>query len=42
MNVSAPNTFLMLERTYAAIQKAIDKGLTTVTPELVFESKPRL
>jgi Cdc6-like AAA superfamily ATPase len=39
LNVSAPNTFLMLERTYVAIQKAIDKGLTTVTPELVFEEQ---
>lgn len=29
----------MFERTYAAIQKAIGKDSTTVTPELVFEEQ---
>ena len=39
LNVSAPNTFLMLERTYTAIQKAIDSDSKTVTPEHVFEEE---
>jgi hypothetical protein len=39
LNVSAPNTFLMLERTYAAIQKAIDTNSKTVTPNHVFEEE---
>jgi Cdc6-like AAA superfamily ATPase len=39
LNVSAPNTFLMLERTYAAIQKAIDANSKTVTIEHVLEEE---
>ena len=39
LNVSAPNTFLMLERTYSAIQKAIDAGSKTVTPSHVLEEE---
>jgi predicted transcriptional regulator len=39
MNVSAPNTYLMLERTYAAIQKAIDSNSKIVTPAHVLEEE---
>ena len=39
LNASAPNAFQMLERTYEAIQKAIDSGSKTVTPEHVLEEE---
>ncbi|MGD0451476.1 MAG: winged helix-turn-helix domain-containing protein [Candidatus Bathyarchaeia archaeon] len=39
LNVSAPNTFLMLERTYSALQKAIDTNSKTVTPNHVLEEE---
>ncbi|MCL5949751.1 MAG: winged helix-turn-helix domain-containing protein [Candidatus Bathyarchaeota archaeon] len=39
LNVSAPNTFQMLERTYSALQKAIDAGSKTVTPVHVLEEE---
>jgi len=39
LNVSAPNAFLMLERTYTAIQRAIDSSSETVTPEHVLEEE---
>ena len=42
MNVSAPNTYLMLERTYAAIQKAIDLNSKVVTPDHVLEEEEAL
>jgi DNA-binding MarR family transcriptional regulator len=42
LNVSAPNTYLMLERTYAAIQKAIDSNSKTVTPQHVLEEEETL
>jgi len=35
LNVSAPNTYLMLERTYEAIQRAIDSKSKIVVPEHV-------
>jgi DNA-binding MarR family transcriptional regulator len=39
LNVAAPNAFQMLERTYEAIQKAIDSGSKTVTSEHVLEEE---
>ena len=39
LNVSAPNTFQMLEKTYEAIQKAINSASKTVTPEHVLEEE---
>ncbi len=39
LNASAPNAFQMLERTYEAIQKAIDSGSKTVTSEHVLEEE---
>jgi Cdc6-like AAA superfamily ATPase len=39
MNVAAPNTYLMLERTYAAIQKAIEANSKVVTPDHVLEEE---
>ena len=39
LNASAPNAFQMLERTYEAIQKAIDSGSKTVTPEHILEEE---
>ena len=42
MNVSAPNTYLMLERTYAAIQKAIDSNAKVVTPDHVLDEEESL
>ncbi len=37
LNTSAPNTYQMLEKTYNAIQKAINANAKVVAPELVFE-----
>lgn len=42
LNVSAPNAYLMLERTYEAIQKAIESGSQTVMPEHVFKEKTEI
>lgn len=39
LNVSAPNTYLMLERTYEALQRAIESKSRTVTPEHVFKEE---
>jgi len=39
LNVSAPNTYQMLERTYEAIQKAIDSNSKTVAPEHVLREE---
>jgi len=39
LNVSAPNTYLMLERTYEAIQRAIESKSKAVTPEHVFKEE---
>jgi DNA-binding MarR family transcriptional regulator len=39
LNVSAPNTYLMLERTYEAIQNAIESKSKTVTPDHVFKEE---
>lgn len=42
MNVSAPNIYLILEKTYEAIQKAIDSNSKIVTPEHVLEEEEAL
>ncbi|GAH42331.1 unnamed protein product, partial [marine sediment metagenome] len=42
LNVSAPNTYLMLERTYEAIQRAVDSKSKTVMPEHVFKEEIEL
>lgn len=39
LNVSAPNTYLMLERTYEAIQRAIESKSKAVTSEHVFKEE---
>ena len=39
LNVSAPNTYLMLERTYEAIQRTIENKSKTVMPEHVFKEE---
>ncbi|MFX0210934.1 MAG: hypothetical protein ACFFDT_33455, partial [Candidatus Hodarchaeota archaeon] len=39
LNVSAPNTYLMLERTYEAIQRAIELKSETVKPEHVYKEE---
>lgn len=39
LNVSAPNTYLMLERTYEAIQRAIESKSKTVMPEHIFKEE---
>jgi len=42
MNVAAPNTYLILERTCAAIQKAIEANSKAVTPDHVLEEEEAL
>jgi Cdc6-like AAA superfamily ATPase/DNA-binding MarR family transcriptional regulator len=42
LNVSAPNTYIMLERTYEAIQRAIESRSKTVMPEHVLEEEKEL
>jgi DNA-binding MarR family transcriptional regulator len=42
LNVSAPNTYLMLERTYEAIQNAIESKSETVKPEHVFTEEKEI
>jgi Cdc6-like AAA superfamily ATPase len=42
LNVSAPNTYLMLERTYEAIQKAIRSKSKSVTAEHVFKEEKEI
>ena len=42
LNVSAPNTYLMLERTYEAIQRAIESKSKTVMPEHVFKEETEI
>lgn len=42
LNVSAPNTYLMLERTYEAIQRAIELKSETVKPEHVFKEETEI
>jgi Cdc6-like AAA superfamily ATPase/predicted transcriptional regulator len=42
LNVSAPNTYLMLERTYEAIQKAIESKSKIVMPEHVFREETEI
>jgi len=42
LNVSAPNTYLMLERTYEAIQKAVESGSKIVMPEHVYREEPEV
>jgi predicted transcriptional regulator len=39
LNVSAPNTYLMLERAYEAIQRAIESKSKTVMPKHVFKEE---
>jgi len=39
LNVSAPNTYLMLERTYEAIQRAVESKSKAVMPEHVFKEE---
>jgi len=42
LNVSAPNTYLMLERAYEAIQRAIESRSKTVMPEHVFKEETEI
>lgn len=42
LNVSAPNTYLLLERTYEAIQTALESQSKTVMPEHVFKEKAEI
>lgn len=42
LNVSAPNTYLMLERTYEAIQAAIESKSEIVKPEHVFKEEKEI
>ena len=42
LNVSAPNTYLMLERTYEAIQRAIESRSKTVMPEHVLKEETEI
>ncbi len=42
LNVSVPNTYLMLERTYEAIQRAIELNSKTVKPEHVYEEETEI
>jgi DNA-binding MarR family transcriptional regulator len=42
LNVSAPNTYLMLERTYEALHRAIKSKSKTVTPEHVFKEEAEI
>jgi len=42
LNVSAPNTFLMLERTYEAIEKAIISKSQIILPEHVFKEEAEI
>ena len=42
LNVSAPNTYLLLERTYEAIQKAIESQSKTIMPKHVFEEETEI
>jgi len=42
LNVSAPNTYLMLERTYEAIQKAIETKSESVLPNYVYKEEEEI
>jgi len=42
LNVSAPNTYLMLERMYEALQRAIEAKSKTVTPEHVLKEETEI
>jgi len=42
LNVSAPNTYLMLERAYEAIQRAVGTGAKMVKPEHVFKEEAEI
>ena len=42
LNVSAPNTYLMLERTYEAIQRAIESKSKSVMPEHVYKEETEI
>ena len=42
LNVSAPNTYLMSERTYEAIQRATESKSKTVMPEHVFKEETEI